>query len=188
MGESEVTTEILRDTEHMADLVNKYGFAFIFVAIAIILLAVAAFVMIKTWNKRENAKLEMEKERSKEELEVSRKERMSNIEQTQSIYKLVNDIQAEQVIQLKNLSSIIERMKDDVVIGTSAGKNAIDTIEKTDDDVKRLDGKVENFKDAVLHELDELRVKVDTCVSSCTDANNRIKTLIDILSEDSSRK
>lgn len=154
--EGDVTLPVQNISE-FGKFINEYGFLIIFGAVILIALGTGIFMFLRSWNKRESARIASESDKAKIELDLLTKERLANIEQNKQMYELVTKVQSEQVVQMENISKVIVTLKDEVVNSASIAKQTLENTETLETDVCGILKKV----DRISKELEELAQKID---------------------------
>lgn len=139
--------------------INEYGFLIIFGAIMLLAIGTAIFMFLRSWNKRESAKIGADTEKARVELELVQKERLANIEHNKQMYKLVTEVQSEQVSQMRNISDVITTLKDEVAKNV-ATSNA--TYENTQQMTNDMSGIVVRM-DTISKDIQSVTEKVECC-------------------------
>lgn len=154
--EGDVTLPV-QSINEFGRFINEYGFLIIFGAVILIALGTGIFMFLRSWNKRESARIASESDKAKIELDLLTKERLANIEQNKQMYELVTKVQSEQVVQMENISKVIVTLKDEVVNSASIVRQTLENTETLETDVCGILKKV----DRISKELEELAQKID---------------------------
>lgn len=154
--EGDVTLPV-QNINDFGRFINEYGFLIVFGAVILIALGTGIFMFLRSWNKRESARIASESDKAKIELDLLTKERLANIEQNKQMYELVTKVQSEQVVQMENISKVIITLKDEVVNSASIVRQTLENTETLETDVCGILKKV----DRISKELEELAQKID---------------------------
>lgn len=149
----------VQEVSEFSKFINDYGFLIVFGAVMLLAVGTAIFMFLRSWNKREGARIASEAEKTKVELELLTKERMSHIEQNKKTYELVTTVQTEQVNQMRAISEIINNLKNEVMNNGLVARETLANTDKMSNDVSGILIRMETIS----KEIEEVTEKVESC-------------------------
>lgn len=148
-----------QEVGNFGKFINEYGFLIIFGALMLLAVGTAIFMFLRSWNKRESAKIASDAEKAKVELELLTKERMSHIEQNKKTYELVTTVQTEQVNQMRAISEVINNLKNEVMNNSTVARETLANTDRMSNDVSGILIRMETIS----KEIEEVTEKVESC-------------------------
>lgn len=151
---SNVSSE-LNDVKEFSELVNQYGFMMIFCVIIIIM----GIILFLNYNRISSSK-------NKSELDLLIKEREASINQNKDMFKLVTEVQTNQVAELKEMTDTLRDMNNDI-------KSTKENMKINTENVSKMTDSMASFKSDHEHIFNML-TEVLEYVKANETANNEI--------------
>lgn len=180
--------ETMKNVETLGELVSKYGFLVVFSIVMLLIVLSIAVTFINRMSASMKLKYEAEAKKMNIENDHLEKQREAEIDQQRKMFDLVTNVQTEQVSQLRDISSVMALMKQELQTDTMAiNRNnlAIDELNKSVNDIILKYEVIASTLVNVDHKTEETDKKIEELVDSISVVKDLLEKINETLNNKS---
>ena len=174
-----VVSDAVDQVSRVTELIYKYGFVIVFCAVILVVAIIIVIALVINSNRKHQAALKAEQERTTQSLSLDKAERESHIKTNEKMVSIVTEVQTEQISQLHEMSNILTSLKNELKISTAAIQDIGTSVTLINQSLSNLEKQNEHNKKDIgemtrmIHELHtlvcQLNTKIDTTIQIMKD-------------------